>query len=70
MDCGKKRSWGWSPDIGWAGERSISKLAFVTAAAAANEPVFFISLVIMATNGNNSAPGMGDIIQLNVGGTR
>lgn len=45
-------------------ERSVSELlASVTA-------LFFISLVIMATNGTNSTPGMGDIIQLNVGGTR
>uniref|UniRef100_A0A671VAU7 BTB/POZ domain-containing protein KCTD3 n=1 Tax=Sparus aurata TaxID=8175 RepID=A0A671VAU7_SPAAU len=29
-----------------------------------------VGSVIMATNGNNLTPGMGDIIQLNVGGTR
>lgn len=29
-----------------------------------------IGSVIMATNGNNLTPGMGEIIQLNVGGTR
>lgn len=59
-----------SRDIGGAGKRSVSKLAFVTAAAAANGTGFSIGPHVMATNGNSSSSGMGDIIQLNVGGTR
>lgn len=57
-----------SRDIGCAGKRSVSTLAFVTAAA--NGTGFSIGPLVMATNGNSSSSGMGDIIQLNVGGTR
>lgn len=67
MDGGEKRSWGWRV---WTSESNASKLASRTAAAANGTLSFFISLLIMATDGNSSAPGMGDIIQLNVGGTR
>lgn len=61
-----------SRDICWAGEESsVSGLAFrdnICYNGTVTSPSS--SVIIMATSSNSSTPGMGDIIQLNVGGTR